>query len=405
MARFAYSALSREGDLVTGEIESPDAHSVIARLHEQALLPIHTVERQASTEFRFRISLTAGRALPARDLAMLSQQIARLLKAGLPLDRALTILITLSGQRRTAQVLRRTLERVRDGASLAEAMNAQDGSFPSSYVSMVRAGETGGALQGVLARLAEFLVRSEAMRQKVVSALIYPAILLVMAALSVGLVLTVVLPQFEPMFREAGANLPVLTRVVMTVGDGLQKEWWIILLGIGLVAVGWQRFMRRPAVMLQRDRVMLAVPLVRSLVSRFEIGRFCRTLSVLLANGVAAPIALALSGAAIGNRVIAAAVADAAVRFKEGEGLSTPLARSGRFPALSIQLIRIGEETGRLEEMLSEVAEIYDQEVQRTLERLLAILVPALTVAMGALIALIIAAVMMAMISINELAV
>jgi general secretion pathway protein F len=126
---------------------------------------------------------------------------------------------------------------------------------------------------------------------------------------------------------------------------------------------------------------------------------------VLLANGVAAPIALALSGAAIGNRVIAAAVADAAVRFKEGEGLSTPLARSGRFPALSIQLIRIGEETGRLEEMLSEVAEIYDQEVQRTLERLLAILVPALTVAMGALIALIIAAVMMAMISINELAV
>jgi general secretion pathway protein F len=270
---------------------------------------------------------------------------------------------------------------------------------------MVRAGEIGGALQAVLARVADFLVRTEAIRQTIASALIYPALLAVVAVLAVTLVLTVVLPQFEPVFRDAGTSLPVSTQIVMSLGNALRDYWWAMLLAMASAAIGWRLLMQRPGMALRRDRLVLALPIVRDLVGKFEISRFSRTLGVLLANGVPAPRALALCGAIIGNRVIAAAVETVSTRFKEGEGLSTPLSRTGRFPSLSIQLIRIGEETGRLEEMLQEIAEIYEQEVQRALERLLALLVPAITITMGMIIALIIVSVMTAMISINDLAV
>jgi len=397
MARFVYRALSATGDVVKGEVEGPDAASVIDRLHAQALLPIEATEKPTQSP-GFTLRLGSSRSLPGRELALFSQQLARLLKAGLPLDRALEILATLARDRRV-------LERVRDGASLAEAMAAQERAFPPAYVSMVRAGEAGGALQGVLARVADFLVRSEAIRQKVVSALIYPAILTVVAAGSVALVLIVVLPQFQPLFEEAGARLPTSTRIVMAAGDIVRGYWWTILLGLAMTILLWQRLMRQPAIATRRDRIVLRLPIMRELVSKFEIGRFSRTLGVLLANGVPAPRALALCGATVGNRAIADAIEDVATRFKEGEGLSEPLARTGRFPSLSTQLIRIGEETGRLEEMLEEVAEIYDQEVQRALERLLALLVPGITISMGVLIATIIASVLTAMISINDLAV
>jgi general secretion pathway protein F len=405
MARFEYSALSAAGDIVSGELDGPDAAAIIERLHEQALLPIHAVEKRPEKSGSFSFRLPASKSLPGRDLALFSQQLARLLKANLPLDRALEILTGLAAERRSGDVIRRTLERVRDGASLAEAMAAQEKAFPQAYISMIRAGEIGGALQAVLARVADFLVRSEAIRQTIISALIYPALLILVAALSITLVLTVVLPQFEPVFREAGARLPVSTRIVMSLGDGLRDYWWVLLLALAVIAVGWRLLKGRPAVALRRDSVVLALPIIGDLVGKFEIGRFSRTLGVLLANGVAAPQALALCGGVVGNRIIAAAVETAATRFKEGEGLSAPLAGTGHFPALSVQLIRIGEETGRLDEMLQEVAEIYEQEVQRALERLLALLVPAVTIAMGAAIALIIVAVMTAMISINDLAV
>jgi len=407
MPRFAFSALSEAGEVVSGELDSLDADSVIAQLHARGLLPIEANERRADAladGARWRLAWRSATKLSGSELALFSQQLGRLLKAGLPLDRALDILGTIAS-RRAAPMIRRTLDRVRDGASLSEAMAAQQGAFPASYISMIRAGEAGGALHAVLARVADFLTRSEAMRQRVVSASIYPAILLVAAAASVGLVLTTVLPQFAPMFHDAGARLPTTTRLVMAAGDTLQRFWWVMPLGLLGGAVAWGRLMRRPEIAAWRDHGLLALPVVGSLITRFEVGRFCRTLGVLLSGGVAAPRALALCGEAVGNRSVAAAVDAAATRFSHGEGLASPLARTGRFPPLSLQLIRIGEETGRLEEMLAEIADIYDQEVQRLLDRLLALMVPAITIGMGLLVALIIASVMTAMISINDMAI
>jgi general secretion pathway protein F len=405
MPRFYYRALTVSGELVSGEIDGADSASIIARLNQEALLPIDAVEQGLRPRVGLSLRLAGRHALRARDLALLSQQLARLLRAGLPLDRALEIEASLAADQRCAAAVRQTLARVRDGAGLAEAMAAEQRSFPEAYVSMVRAGEEGAALPAVLSRLGEFLARAEANRQRVVSALIYPAILVAAAALSVTLVLTVVLPQFEPFFAEAGARLPASARLLMAIGSWLGAFWWAVPLTLGVVALGLRQALLLPRVATARDRLVLRLPLIGLLVRRFEIGRFARTLGALLANGVAAPRALALSGAAIGNKIIAGAVETVATRFIEGEGLSAPLARSGEFPALAIQLIRTGEETGRLDEMLNEIAETFEEEAERTVERLIALLVPVITIAMGMVIAAIIATVMSAMISINDLAV
>jgi general secretion pathway protein F len=234
-------------------------------------------------------------------LALFVQQLGRLLKASLPLDRALEILVGFTEDRLAKRLVQRLLDRVRDGASLAEAMAAQEGAFPPLCISMIRAGEEGAALRPVLGRMAEFLLRSEAMRQKVISALIYPAVLLVVASGSIGLVLTVVLPQFEPMLRDAGSKLPTIAWLVMLAGDGLREAWWMLLLAGLFSALVVRSLMRRPGMLLLRDRSLLHMPIVRSLVIRFEVGRFSRTLGVLLANGVPAARGLALAGATVGS--------------------------------------------------------------------------------------------------------
>lgn len=404
MARFEYQALSPAGDVISGEIEGADAESVIERLRDQALLPIHAAEKQAKTGFNVQFRFGNARSFPRRELALFVQQLARLLQASLPLDRALEIMAGFTDDRRARRLVQLVLDRVRDGAGLGEAMAAQEGGFPRLCISMVRAGEEGGALRPVLGRMADFLLRSEAIRQKVISALTYPAILLVVAGGSIALVLTVVLPQFEPMLRETGSKLPTIAWLVMAAGDGLREAWWLLLLAGLASALALHWLMQRPGVALLRDRLVLHVPIVGGLVTRFEVGRFSRTLGVLLANGVPAARGLGLAGATVGNRVFTDAIKTLATRFKEGEGLARSLAQTGRFPRLAIQLIQIGEETGRLEEMLQQLAEIYDDQVERVLERLLALLVPAITVMMGAVVGLILAAVMTALVSINDLA-
>ena len=403
MARFQYQALSGIGELVEGEIDGSDVNSVIARLNEQALLPISATEKHEGAGRGLDLSFGRRGAFRRGDLPLFVQQLTRLLKASLPLDRALDILTTLLEDNRSRRIVRKLLERVRDGATLAEAMALEKDAFPSVCVSMVRAGEEGGALRQVLTRVGEFLVRSEAMRQKVISALIYPAILMLVATASVLLVLTFVLPQFEAMFQDAGSKLPAATRLVMAASKALREDWWVLLLAIALGAGGLQVLLRRPGVIALRDRVSLRLPILGGLLTRFEAARFTRSLGVLLANGVPASRALALAGGTVGNRVFTEAIETLAARFKEGEGLAAALERTGCFPSLAIQLIQIGEETGRLDDMLQEIADIYDQEVERALERLLALLVPGITICMGVVVALIMAAVMTAMISINDL--
>ena len=242
------------------------------------------------------------------------------------------------------------------------------------------------------------------MRQTVLSALIYPAILLIMSSGAILLVMTVVLPQFQPLFEDAGASLPSSTRLVMAISQAIRDEGWVVIPGLALSVFGWRLTMGRPAIRIWRDRLILNLPLLGELNTKLNIARFCRMLGTLLANGLDAPRSLAMCGEVVRNCHLATAIADVAVRFREGEGLSVSLFRTGLFPNLATQLIHIGEETGRLDEMLQEVADIYDLDVQRTLDRLLALLVPAMTVVLGLIIAGVVVSILIAMISINNLA-
>ncbi|MCB8881476.1 type II secretion system F family protein [Acidisoma cellulosilytica] len=402
MAVFRYRALSAAGDMVTGEIEAPSEVAAIARLNERTLLPIQAVEKGASS--RFTLSLTRGERLAPAELALFIQQLARLLAASLPLDRALEILTTLVEDGPSRRIVARLLGRVRDGSSLAEAMSAEKNVFPRLCISMVRAGEEGGAVRAVLERVAEFLVRSEAIRQKVISALVYPVILTVVALGSVALILTLVIPQFETMFTDAGAKLPMATRIVLLASKGLRGYWLWLLLGLVLLVGAARGLGSLGQIQRLRDRLLLRLPLLGGILIRFEVSRLCRSLAVLLANGVPAARALSLAGATVGNRLMVEAIETLATRFKEGAALAPSLEATGRFPPLAVQLIQIGEETGRLAEMLQQVADIYDQEVERVLQRGMALLIPVITIVMGLLVAFIMAAVMTAMVSISELA-
>jgi len=407
MPTFRYTALTTSGGTVTGLVKGASAAGAIEQLQRQGLLPIAAEDAGGddTTALGLRWWRRRPGPLPGRDLVLLSRQLARLLTAGLPLDRALALLTGLVRSRAGRAVITATLDRVRGGGALAGAMAAQGRVFPRVFVAMVRAGEHGGALAEGLERLATYIDRTEAVRAAITSALIYPSILAVTATGSVGLVLTVVLPQFTPLFREAGARIPMLTRIVMAVGDVVTASWWAVPPTLLAMALLWRWAMRRPGFAHATDRALLRLPLAGGLIARLDSARFARTLGALLTNGVPAADALPLATDAVNNRALARALDEVTTRLRQGEGLSAPLERTGRFPDLLIQLTRVGEQTGRLAELLNEVADLLDTETQRVIDRLLALLVPALTIGMGAAIAVIIAAVLMAILSINDLAV
>jgi len=282
-------------------------------------------------------------------------------------------------------------------------MAAQGGIFPRYYLSMIQAGETGGTLDVVLARLSEFMERGQATRESVRSALIYPAILVAMSLFAVAILLGVVVPRFRPLFEDAGQALPVPTRIVVGLGDAFAGYWWLMLALVvaGGLALRWQ--LARPAFRLRWDRMVLAIPLLGDVIVRAEVARFARTLGTLLGNGVGLLGALSLATNTVGNRALAHELDAVSDAVRQGRPLTEPLLRSGLFPPLATHLTRVGEETGRLEEMLMKVAEIYDQEVSRAIERMLALLVPVLTIVLGMVIAGIIGSILVAILSVYQL--
>jgi general secretion pathway protein F len=270
---------------------------------------------------------------------------------------------------------------------------------------MVRAGEAGASLDSTLRQLAEFLENSQAARQQVISALVYPMIVLVTGALSIAILFGFVVPRFRPLFEEAGANLPFAAQAILAVTDILNGYWWAILGVIAVVvAVVAQQF-RGGEARRRWDRRLLRLPLIGDLVTKAEIARFSRTLGTLLKNGVSPLAALAITQDVLGNSAIAEAVGGVSDSLKQGKGLADPLSRTPVVPILAVQLIRVGEETARLEEMLLKVAEIFDDEVKRSVERLMALLVPGITIVLGIVVALVIGSILTAVLSVYELAI
>ncbi len=404
MPTFHYKSVAESGEVVEGQLEASDQTAAIARLQRLGHVPLKIDSGAGGLSLDFlKQDVSFRRGLGTRDITTVTRQVATLLGAGLPLDRALDILVEMAEQAPQRRLIGKVVEEVRGGATLADALDKQEETFPVYYRSMVRAGEAGATLESVLGRLADFMERSQAMRAQVRSSLIYPTILLVFAGLSLAVMLTVVVPTFKPLLDDAGTELPISTQIVIAAGDVFQAYWWLMLLGAVAAFFGLRAALAQPATRLWCHRHLLRLPLAGQLWVKIDVARFARTLSTLLSNGVVLLSALALTRDVLSNAALADALGRIEPDVKAGRGLAEPLAESGLFPILAIQLLRVGEESGHLEEMLAKLAEIYDADTATTIQRLLALLVPMLTLGLGLLIAFIIASILMALFSINEL--
>jgi general secretion pathway protein F len=399
---FAYRAADRSGRTVDGVMEAYDANAVVERLHREAYYPLR-VEPAEKRGWLSRSMAPAAR-VPGHEVLGFTQQLATLMEAGLPLERALVVLGDLAGSRRFRQILADVTQSVRTGSTLADALaRHQPRPFSRLYVNTVRAGERGGVLELALRRLADYLEAARELREAVVSALIYPALLLAVGIGAVVFLLTFVLPRFAVILADLGQTLPLPTRVVLAASEGLVTYWWALLAGALAAVLAWQVVARSEAGRDRVDRWLLDLPLAGDLLRKIEVGRAVQTLGTLLSAGVPLLAALDVAREGAGNRVVARALGTVHGAVKRGEGVARPMTDTGVFPALAVHMVRVGEETGRLDEMLGRVATTYEREIRVAVRRLVAALEPAIIVVLGLVVLGIVLAILLAILSVNEL--
>jgi general secretion pathway protein F len=406
LAFYQYKAVTPAGEVQEGVLEASSTQSAVARLQEMGFIPIRAEEAgaaKASQPAPAGASLFRRRGLTQDDIGVITRELATLLKAGLPLDRSFEILINLASTPKIAELLARIRNEVRGGASLSKALDAQKGVFSRFFVNMIRAGEAGGSLPTVLLRLAEYMERAKALRDNITASLTYPAFLAVVSILAVVVLLGAVVPRFKPIFAGTGKAIPAVTQMVLLAGD-IMRNWWPLML-VAVVALAWlsSRRLRDPEVRYRVDRWLVTGRVVGPLFARVEMARFARTLGTLLANGVTLVAALNIVRETMGNAYLAEAVGSVARELKEGRGLGRPMMETGRFPMLAVHMIQVGEETGRLDDMLMQVAETYDHEVEVAIRKALALLQPVMIVAMAFVIGFIIIAILSAMLSVYDI--
>jgi general secretion pathway protein F len=405
MAFFQYRAADHAGKVVEGVMEADAEQSVVLRLHEMGCVPLRIAlpSARAVGAPRQQLALFSKRKFNQQHLLQFTRELSALLAAGLPLDRSLSILGGLVEDDDLSKILRMLVEAVRAGKSLAASMGEHPEVFPKIYVNMIRAGEAGGILESVLRYLTEYLESTLALKEEIKSALIYPIILATAAGVSLIVLFLFVIPKFAMIFRDNAKALPLITKIVINFSQILTEYGWMILLVLCLAVIGVVLYVRSPEGRNEWDRFCVRGWLFGDLVRKFETARFSRTLSALLKGGVPMLEALGTVQGVVGNRLLARAVGQVQVRVREGRGMARPLSESGLFPPLALNMIAVGEETGKLEAMLAEVASYYDQEVKRTTKRLTALLEPALILSMGLIIGIVVISMLLAIFSINDI--
>ena len=408
MPFYQYKAVSPAGEVQEGVLEASSTPAAIARLQEMGLIPIRATEAGGgkagvpAAAARRPLFRRAG-TVRQEDIGIVTRELATLLRAGLPLDRAFEILINLAPNPKVAELLGRIRNDVRGGSPLSKALESQQGTFTRFYVNMIRAGEAGGSLPTVLTRLAEYMERAKALRDNIMASVTYPAFLAVVSVLAVVVLLGAVVPRFKPIFAGTGKAVPAMTQAVLFAGDAMRNYGWLILIVIAVLGWLMARRMRDPEVRYRFDRRMVTWPVVGDLFAKVEMARFSRTLGTLLSNGVTLVAALNIVRETMSNTWLAEAVGNVARELKEGRGLGRPMMETGRFPMLAVHMIQVGEETGRLDDMLMQVAETYDHEVEVAIRKALALLQPVMIVVMAAVIGFIIIAILSAMLSVYDL--
>lgn len=416
MPEFIWRAARADGGIQEGRTVAASREAVSRQLLGQGLTPLKVAEKDAETAVpSSRPSAAADEETRAAyrgrdkgvthaDIHVLTGELAVMLRAGLPLDRALRILIGMAPRPSVGALLDDIFKAVKGGRGLSQALTPYRALFGDFYINMVRSGEIGGQLTEVLGRLTEHLERLKALRESVISALIYPAILVVVAALSVFLMLGFVVPRFETLFADMGEALPLPTRIIVSLGHTFGDWWWAIVLATAAIGWGAKRWLATPGGRSWRDEWILKLPVIGAVTQKYEATRFTRGMGTLLGNGVPIVTALRIAADTMSNQRLRAAMESVAPAIKQGGRLADALAPTKLFTPLALNMVRLGEETGRLDAMLLDLARVYDGEVEAGIKRMLALVEPALILLLGFLIAAIIVSILMGIMSINDLA-
>lgn len=401
MAQFVYKAITPTGEQLEGQLEASSEAEVIAKIQEAGNIPVQA--RELKPGFSLENLLASRKKVSTKQIGLFTEQLSTLLNSGMPLDRSLSVMIDLADNERVKVMIEQIRDKVRGGGSLSDALEEQHGVFSSMYTNMVRAGEMGGALELSLKRLSDYLNSSKELRDAVVSAMIYPAILMVLAVGSLFILLAKVVPKFKPLFEDANVELPLITQVVFAGAALVQSFWWVLVLLVVVAVLLLRQQLKTPEFKLKWDQKRLDLPLFGELTTRVEVAKFTRTLGTLVDSGVPLLAGLTVAKKVINNSVLTTAIGNVAEKVKHGTPLSEALAKESSFPRLAQQLLSVGEETGNLNEMLVRTADTYDGEVKNTIDRMLSVLVPMLVLVLAGMIFTIVFAILMPMMNMSEL--
>jgi general secretion pathway protein F len=398
MTQFSYKAVTRDGRVTQGRLEASDHRAVTERIQGMGLIPI-AIQAAAPK--------SAGRRhyferVSQKDILFFTEELATLVKAGLPLDRSLSITSELASKPSLRTVIQDVLKQIKSGKSLAEALSAHPKYFPRLYVNMVRAGEAGGVLDSILERLLDFQRSGDELRSYLISALIYPALLTLVGIGSIAILMFFVIPRFSTIFADIGVPIPFSTQILLTLSDWTVRYWPVAIVLIAGSVFGIRYWLKTPTGRYQYDVWRLRVPLLGATLLKIEIGRFARTLGTLVASAVPLISAVRIVQDIATNQIVSEAISKIADGAKRGLGVARPMQDGGVFPPLAIHLVEVGEETGRLDAMLLQLADIYDKDVRTSVKSLTSVFEPAIILVMGVIVGTVVLSMLMAIFSINE---
>ena len=402
MPEFLYKATTLKGETVEGLMDGKDEASIIQGLHRLGYIPIRISLAQIKGS-SFRLTSILPKRVGIKDLLVFTQEFSTLISAGLPMDRSLNILSSLTENEKLRETTKEILTQIEGGSSLAEALSQHPRIFSRLYVNMVKAGESGGFLEKILSRLAQYLQSVKEIKEYLISVMIYPLFLTIVSGLSVAILVTFVIPRFAKIFSDMGQAIPVPTQIMLFISHLVRSYWWAGLGIIALIYLGLKIYTKQEERKVTWDRFKLRWVAIGEIIKKVEVARFSRTLGTLLQSGVSILPALSLAKEISQNRVISRSIEHVHDRLREGKAISKSLEETGVFPPLAVHMIGVGEETGRLDEMLIKVAETYEENVQSSIKRFVSLLEPLIILFMGLIVGFIVISMLLAIFSINEI--
>ncbi len=377
MPRFEYTARNLQGKETTGTMDASSRDEVVSQLRKNRMVLVRLREAKKA-KIRGRV--------PTRDIVIFTRQFATMINSGLPLVQALDILAKQTDNKILSEVTRQVVYDVESGNTLADALSKHKNAFTDLFVNMVAAGEAGGILDTILLRLATFLEKNDAIVRKVKGAMIYPAVIFAVAGMAIIVLLIFVIPTFQDMFASVQMELPLPTKIVIFMSDFLQTKWWLLIIIVVGTAYAIKQYYATEGGKLVIDRLMLHAPVLGDLLRKSAVSRFTRTLGTLISSGVSILEGLEITARTAGNRVIHDAVMESRSSIAGGETIASPLERSGVFPPMVTSMIAVGEATGGLDEMLTKIADFYDDEVDAAVGALLSLMEPIMIVVLGVIV-------------------